>query len=140
MRRCRVSTNRCERRMPSVVAYRFFGVKLAVTSQIQCLIVLSLSPCPTKLSLFPAIHLQRSHSEWSDDAGVFDMRDSDDDWLPSMDGKQREVCFPLLAPGVFHVSPTIVADAVELVLPVFLLPRRLGVCLQRVLARRGEVP
>ena len=67
-----------------------------MTSHIQCRIVLSLSP----LSLFPAIHLQRSHSEWSDNAGTFDMTDSDDDRLPSMEEKKREVCFPLLAPKV----------------------------------------
>jgi len=66
--------------------------------------------------------------------------DSEDEWLPSMQEKQREVCFPLLAPEVFFFFPSVVVDAVELVLPVFLLPRRLGVCLQRVRARRGEVP
>ena len=82
--------------MPSVVAYQFCGVKLAVNSHIQCRIVLSLTPCPTKLSLFSAIHLQRSHGFWSDMPD-----DSDDDWLSSMSGKQREVCFPLLAPEVF---------------------------------------
>lgn len=56
------------------------------------------------------------------------MTDSDDEWLPSMEEKQRKVCFPLLAPEVFFFLLRLLLMLSTLVLPVFLLPRRLGVC------------